>query len=85
VFCSQASRYDGAKESKPFPKCRSRAVHAKHTGGLMLKKQIVDGAGLAARPFLSEHSQLDCVCEFCLAKRSQRKHGLGPDQGSGYS
>jgi hypothetical protein len=44
------------KSHSLFPNVGAKRCHAKHTGGLMLQKQIVDGPSFAARPFLSEHS-----------------------------
>ena len=73
------------KSHSLFPYVGAKRCHAKHTGGLMLQEQFADRPSLAARPFLSEHSQFDGVSEFRLAQRGQQKHGLGPNQGSGHS
>jgi hypothetical protein len=71
------------KNQSLFPDLRTKRRNEKYTGGLMLQKQIVNGPSLEARPFLSEHSQLDGVGEFRLAQRGQQKYGFGPNQASG--
>jgi len=73
------------KNQRFFPHLRAKRRYAIYTGSLMLQKQIKDRPSFAARPFLSEYSQVDSVGEFRLAQRREEKDGFGLNQSRGNS
>src|SRR5436309_3861066 len=73
------------KNQRLFPDLGTNRLYAKHTHSLMLLEDLVDGPSLGPCPLFSEHSQLDGVGEFRLAKRGEEKYRLGLHQGGGGS